>query len=90
MSNPIETILIQRDEAGMRFDRWFRTHFPDVTHGYLQKLLRSGQVRVNSKRVQANARLEAGQQVRVPHVVRKPAAPKPSLQAPLGLSKARP
>jgi 23S rRNA pseudouridine955/2504/2580 synthase len=88
MSDPIETILIQRDEAGMRFDRWFRTHFPDVTHGYLQKLLRSGQVRVDSKRVQANARLEAGQQVRVPHVVRKPAAPKPSLQAPLGLSKA--
>jgi 23S rRNA pseudouridine955/2504/2580 synthase len=44
MSDAIETILIQRDEAGMRFDRWFRTHFPDVTHGYLQKLLRSGQV----------------------------------------------
>ena len=35
-------------------------------YGYLQKLLRSGQVRVDSKRVQANARLEAGQQVRVP------------------------
>jgi 23S rRNA pseudouridine955/2504/2580 synthase len=71
----------------MRFDRWFRVHFPDVTHGYLRKLLRSGQVRVDSKRVQANSRLEAGQQVRVPQVVRKPAAPKPSLQAPLGVSK---
>ena len=30
--------------------------------------------------MQANARLEAGQQVRVPQVVRKPAAAKPSLQ----------
>ena len=44
----------------MRLDRWFRVHFPDVTYGYLQKLLRSGQVRVDSRRVQANARLEAG------------------------------
>jgi 23S rRNA pseudouridine955/2504/2580 synthase len=83
----VETLQVARDEAGLRLDRWFRVHFPDVTYGYLQKLLRSGQVRVDSKRVQANARLEAGQQVRVPEVVRKPAAPKPSLQAPLGVSK---
>ena len=54
----------------MRLDRWFRMHFPDVGHGYLQKLLRSGQVRVDSKRAQANDRLEAGQQVRVPQIVR--------------------
>ena len=37
--------------------------------------------------MQANARLEASQQVRVPQVVRKPPAAKPSLQAPLGVSK---
>jgi 23S rRNA pseudouridine955/2504/2580 synthase len=83
----VETLQVARDEAGLRLDRWFRVHFPDVTYGYLQKLLRSGQVRVDSKRVQANARLEAGQQVRVPEVVRKPAPAKPSLQAPLGVSK---
>ena len=40
------------------------------THGYLQKLLRTGQVRVDSKRVEANERLEAGAKVRVPKVVR--------------------
>ena len=74
-------------EAGLRLDRWFRVHFPDVSYGYLQKLLRSGQVRVDSKRVQANARLEAGQQVRVPAVVRQPPKARPSLAPPLGLSK---
>ena len=88
MNDPVETIKVRPDERGMRLDRWFRTHYPDVTHGYLQKLLRSGQVRVDSKRVQANTRLAAGQQVRVPLVVRKPPAAKPSLQAPLGVSKA--
>jgi 23S rRNA pseudouridine955/2504/2580 synthase len=81
MSAPVETIQIRRDEAGLRLDRWFKLHFPEVGHGYLQKLLRSGQVRVDSKRVQANLRLEAGQQVRVPQVARSPV--KTSSSAPL-------
>jgi 23S rRNA pseudouridine955/2504/2580 synthase len=54
----------------MRLDRWFRVHFPEITYGHLQKLLRSGQVRLDSKRAQANARVESGQQVRVPAVLR--------------------
>jgi 23S rRNA pseudouridine955/2504/2580 synthase len=72
MSDRVETITVARDEAGMRLDRWFRVHFPDVGHVYLQKLLRSGQVRVDSRRVEANVRLEAGAEVRVPRVVREP------------------
>lgn len=88
MSAPVETIVVARDEAGVRLDRWFRAHFPDVGYTYLQKLLRSGQVRVDSRRVQANARLEAGQQVRVPAVVRQAPKDKPSVVPPPGLSKA--
>jgi len=83
----VETLKIAEGEAGMRLDRWFRLHYPEVGYSYLQKLLRSGQVRVDSKRVQANARLEAGQQVRVPAVVRLPPKASPSLTPPLGLSK---
>ena len=88
MSAPVETLEVKRDEAGMRLDRWFRLYFPAVGNSYLQKLLRSGQVRVDSKKVPANARLEAGSQVRVPAVVREPAKAKPSLKPPPGLSKA--
>jgi 23S rRNA pseudouridine955/2504/2580 synthase len=87
MNAPVETIEVKRDEAGLRLDRWFRVHFPDVGYSYLQKLLRSGQVRVDGKRVQANARIEAGQQVRVPAIVRQPPKAKPSIAPPLGLSK---
>ena len=76
MSRPVETITVGRDEAGMRLDRWFRVHFPAVGHVYLQKLLRSGQVRVDSRRVEANARLEPGAEVRVPSIVREPPKPK--------------
>ncbi|HEX5998213.1 MAG TPA: RluA family pseudouridine synthase [Hyphomicrobiaceae bacterium] len=88
MSAAVETIEVARDEAGLRLDRWFRVHFPEVGYSYLQKLLRSGQVRVDSKRVTANSRLEPGQQVRVPAVVRQPPKDKPSVVPPMGLSKA--
>ena len=57
---------VVRDEDGMRLDRWFRVHFPQVTFAYLNKLARTGQLRVEGKRVKPNARLEAGQEIRVP------------------------
>lgn len=60
--------VVARDEDGMRLDRWFQTHFPQVTFGHLQKLLRSGQVRVDSGRVKTSTRLASGQVVRVPPI----------------------
>ena len=87
MNAPVETLKIADDETGMRLDRWFRVHFPEVGYTYLQKLLRSGQVRVDAKRAQANTRLASGQQIRVPAVVRQPPKAAPSLVPPLGLSK---
>jgi 23S rRNA pseudouridine955/2504/2580 synthase len=57
---------VTRDEDGMRLDRWFRGHFPQVTFAYLNKLARTGQLRVDGKRVKPNARLAEGQEIRVP------------------------
>ena len=70
MSERVETIAVDDGEAGMRLDRWMRSRFPNLTNGYLQKLVRSGQIRVDSKRVQANTRLHEGDQVRVPKIIR--------------------
>jgi 23S rRNA pseudouridine955/2504/2580 synthase len=90
MSDRVETIRVKPTEADMRLDRWFRVHFPDVGYSYLQKLLRTGQVRVNSKRAEANARLVAGAEIRVPAVVRTPAKPPAAtgLKPAMGVSKA--
>ncbi len=57
---------VDRDEAGIRLDRWFKLHYPGLGFGHLQKLIRSGQVRVDGARVAASARLAAGQEIRVP------------------------
>ena len=86
MAQQLSTHAVAEDEAGLRLDRWFRRHFASLTHGQLQKLLRTGQVRVNGKRAEANHRLEAGQEIRVPpqavHAVPKERAPeKPSRDA---------
>ncbi len=66
MPTNVQNIEVTSDEAELRVDRWFRRRYPGLTHGKLEKLLRTGQVRVDGKRVKANARLESGQIVRVP------------------------
>jgi 23S rRNA pseudouridine955/2504/2580 synthase len=62
----VELKTVAPGEAELRLDRWFRRHFPAITQGRLQKLLRTGQVRIDGRRAQASARLAAGQTVRVP------------------------
>ena len=57
---------VSADEDGMRLDRWFKIHFPQVTFAYLNKLTRTGQVRVGAGRCKTNSRLKEGDDVRVP------------------------
>jgi 23S rRNA pseudouridine955/2504/2580 synthase len=73
----VEQKTVTDDEAGMRLDRWFKSHFPALSHIQLQKLLRSGQVRADGKRVKADFRITGGTVIRIPpmNVVRK-VAPK--------------
>lgn len=62
----VEQITVEDGEAGMRLDRWFKAHYPGLAFGQLQKLLRSGQIRVDGGRVKSDTRVEPGQTVRVP------------------------
>src|SRR5579871_4289322 len=62
----VQMRAVSGDEAGLRLDRWFQRHFPDLSHGALQKLMRTGQVRLDGKRVEGKDRVEPGQTVRLP------------------------
>ncbi len=62
----VSAVQVTEDEAEIRLDRWFRRHFPLLTQGMIQKLCRTGQIRVDGKRVDAATRLLSGQSVRVP------------------------
>ncbi|MGZ0188915.1 MAG: RluA family pseudouridine synthase, partial [Alphaproteobacteria bacterium] len=83
----VVTVEVNADEGGLRLDRWFKRRYPELPHGKLQKLTRSGQIRVDGKRVKAGDRIEPGQQVRVPPFgtppprTERPAPPKPAVSA---------
>jgi 23S rRNA pseudouridine955/2504/2580 synthase len=62
----VENKSVSADEDGLRLDRWFKKHFPNLPHSRLQKLTRTGQIRVDGKRVKTADRLLSGQNVRVP------------------------
>jgi len=62
----VQTLTVHEQEADQRLDRWFQKRFPTLPYGHLQKLLRSGQVRVDGKRAKASDRLAEGAAVRVP------------------------
>jgi 23S rRNA pseudouridine955/2504/2580 synthase len=78
------SIAVGAGEGELRLDRWFKRHFPALTHGRLEKLLRTGQVRVDGKRAKASLRLAPGQVIRVPPL----GEPAPSV--PEGDAAARP
>ncbi|MDA4843827.1 RluA family pseudouridine synthase [Hoeflea poritis] len=62
----VEQRRVDPDESGMRLDRWFKAHFPGLGFGKLQKLLRSGQIRVDGSRAKHDTRVQPGQTIRIP------------------------
>jgi 23S rRNA pseudouridine955/2504/2580 synthase len=78
----VRTLYVDAGEDGTRVDRWFKRRWPHLNHIQLNKLFRSGQVRVDGSRVKADTKLAAGSQVRVPPL---PDAPDPDEK--LALSK---
>lgn len=66
MSREVKTLFVAAGEEGVRLDRWFKRRWPHLNHIQLNKLFRSGQVRVDGSRAKGDQKLMAGQQVRVP------------------------
>jgi 23S rRNA pseudouridine955/2504/2580 synthase len=75
----VATRTVSDDEADIRLDRWFRRHFPGVPQSAIQKMCRTGQVRVDGHRADAATRLLPGQAVRIPPMP-PPPPPKPQLE----------
>ena len=61
-----QVIEVSEDEGQSRLDRWVGRRFPMLGHSLVQKLLRTGQIRVNGSRANGGLRLLPGQQVRLP------------------------
>ena len=82
----VQTVTVAPEDAEIRLDRWFKRHFPELGHGRLEKLLRTGQIRLDGRRAGAGDRVAAGQSVRIPPLptnasVPPRPAPRPALPA---------
>lgn len=62
----VTTIEIMPNEADQRLDRWLGRRFPYLGFGNIQKLVRTGQVRINGKRAKAADKVQTGDTVRIP------------------------
>lgn len=81
----VQFLTVTEDEAGSRLDRFLKRHFPQLTQGAIEKLCRTGQVRVDKGRAKGADHVAPGQVVRVPPL---PDAPAPAPDRPVGISAA--
>jgi 23S rRNA pseudouridine955/2504/2580 synthase len=66
--SPVTLRTVTLDEAGQRIDNFLMRHFKTVPRSRVYRLLRKGEVRVNRKRVDAEYRIQQGDEVRLPPV----------------------
>src|SRR5580698_8505054 len=69
-------LIVTDDEADIRLDRWVRRHFPGVPQSVIQRLCRTGKIRVEGQRADTATRLAPGQIVIVPPLADGGVAPK--------------
>jgi 23S rRNA pseudouridine955/2504/2580 synthase len=62
----VQFLTVTEDEGEQRLDKWLRRRFPQLNQVAVEKLCRTGQLRVDSARVKASDRVAPGQTVRVP------------------------
>ncbi len=79
----VKLLTVSEDEGEQRLDRWFKRRFPQITQGAVEKMCRTGQVRVDGARAKAADRIIPGQTIRVPPL---PETEAPSRPRPDGVS----
>ncbi|WP_366514780.1 RluA family pseudouridine synthase [Sphingomonas sp.] len=76
----VRIFTVSDEDDGIRLDRWFKRHLPDVTFNIVSRWARTGQLRVAGKRAAPGDRLEEGQEIRIPPEL--PAAARPARTQP--------
>ncbi len=67
-SSKVNRQKIDTEHAGQRLDNWLIGRLKGVPRSRIYRIIRDGQVRVNSRRVNQRYRLEVGDEVRIPPV----------------------
>ncbi|RVT43885.1 RluA family pseudouridine synthase [Sphingobium algorifonticola] len=78
----VRQFRVAADDDGIRLDRWFQRHLPDVGFNIVSRWARTGQLRVDGARAAPGDRITEGQTIRVPPAEAK--APRPDKPARAG------
>lgn len=65
-NNSVTHVVIGEEQQGQRLDNFLIRHCKGVPKSHIYRILRSGEVRVNSRRVDATYRLIEGDNLRIP------------------------
>ncbi len=71
MAEP-RNFTVAEDDDGIRLDRWFKRHQPDISFNIVSRWARTGQLRLDGKRAVPGDRIEAGQQIQFPPAEAEP------------------
>jgi 23S rRNA pseudouridine955/2504/2580 synthase len=82
----VRQVMVSSEEAGQRIDNFLARYLKGVPKSHIYRILRRGEVRVNSGRIRAQYKVCAGDTVRIPPVrvstsPRAQARPVPGLEA---------
>jgi 23S rRNA pseudouridine955/2504/2580 synthase len=64
----VRWIEVGEEEAGQRIDNYLLARLKGVPKSHVYRILRSGEVRINSKRAEASQKVVAGDRIRIPPV----------------------
>lgn len=82
----VQFVDVAPDDDGIRLDRWFKRHVPQLSFGQVSKMLRKGEVRLDGKRADVKTRVVAGQTLRLPpldgRLSQVRSAPEPKMSTP--------
>ncbi len=74
VSLDVRQYRVAADDDGIRLDRWFQRHLPDVGFNLVSRWSRTGQLRVDGARAAPGDRISEGQMIRVPPAEQRPDA----------------
>jgi len=66
------TFTVEEDDDGIRLDRWFKRHLPEVSFNLVSRWSRTGQLRLDGKKAIPGDRIATGQEIRVPPLAAQP------------------
>ncbi|MGN6154532.1 MAG: RluA family pseudouridine synthase [Sphingomicrobium sp.] len=67
------TFTVSEDDDGIRLDRWFKRHQPEISFNIVSRWARTGQLRLDGAKAAPGDRIAAGQEIRVPPQEAEPA-----------------